>query len=145
MTRSRTYAVVLFLSFGLAMAALVGCGKKPADKLAGTWKATAYAAEDSENEEAAQMAEMMGEAEIVMEFKEDGTFTRTMSMGERSQSSSGTWEVTGSEGDNITVKTVEGEGDEAEEETVTVTFTDGDTFTFTRDGITVTMARQAAE
>ena len=145
MIRSRTYAVVLFLSFGLAMATLAGCGKKPADKLAGTWKATAYAAADSDNEEAAQMVEMMGQAEIVMEFKDDGTFTRTTSMGERSQSASGTWEVTGSEGDTVTVKTTEGEGDDADEETVTVTFSDDDTFTFTRDGITVTMARQAAE
>ena len=119
-------ALSLFVPLFLVLA--TGCSKRPEQRLTGMWAvaveasldATAAALEgeeleqfEAERESAIENLSAMG---IEMVFKADGTTEMSMTMFER-VTSTGTWEIASTEGEEIVVVITDEDDDEGEEQT----------------------------
>lgn len=119
---------VLLASLVLAASSLAGCN--PAAKLVGKWDAdlsgAAAEVEKTGNPLAAMAAGMMSSVKLQTEFKADGTCTVTGSFFGQSNSTSGKWRYSKSEGDTL-VLMVKMDKETTERE-LRVKFIDHDTF-----------------
>lgn len=138
----------------LLVAAVAGCSKSAEEKLVGTWKLDEAAVkkmmEDAKEKSGKKgAAEGLGTAMIVamgpkFEFGDDGSMSMTMKnpMKEDAEpeTEKGTYEVVGSEGDKLTLKTKL----KGEEETVTATFEGDDKLKLEKEGDEMPMVLKRA-
>ena len=116
---------------------LISCGSKPPEKqLHGTWKFSAPTLEEMAGK-VPEMKEFFGE--FVTTFKEDGTFEITAPdlLTKKPETTTGTFSVIKTEGDQVTVE-IEMDGVKKTE----VFTMDGDRMTQEEDGKTLEMIRQ---
>ncbi len=98
------------------------------DSIHGTWDADMQATlAGMPEEERALAAMLLGSAQMNLTFGADGTMNMSMTMMGEEQSQAGTFSVSGTEGNVVTLTTTTEEEGETETENMTATFTDANT------------------
>ena len=117
-------------AFLVVVACCIGCGGSAESTLTGKWEIDKdYLKEQVEKEGkgdagAAFAAGMMDSMNMSFDFQSGGKFVMSMSFMGQSESDEGTWKVTKSDGDKLTVEV---ENEERGKEELTVTVVDKDT------------------
>ena len=122
--------IMVFLMALLMIAGLAGCGGSKSKSAAGTYKMTKMGSGDMEMsaEEMSELFEM--EVEMVLELKDDNSFTLDLGFLGDGETANGTWKM---DGDSLILSA---EGDE-----ISVTY-DGKTIVMDVEGESITFEKQ---
>lgn len=145
-------SIVFSLFVALFFVFATGCSKSPEQRLTGTWavdveatmdaKAATLEGEELEEFEAEreEATEQLNSMSMTMTFNADGTAEMSMTFMDEENTSSGTWEITSAEGDEMVVAITEEDEEEAEEQTLV--FSGNNQFSIEMMNDSVVFARQ---